>query len=357
MITSNKTNLPIISIYNKNDVKNFHLKPNAEPRETYYFNRESRDDTIINLENSFVLPYLKDMFSRYVIFGASGSGKTTLLSNIITKFNKDYNSKCLIIYISSLEFDKYLDEVFKKIGKQNIIKLTHKNFINNNPFIIEKQKPKKPDPKQDIKKKRTTGALSLDNQAKPLNNINSFNPYMKTLTPEQKKKQEEQERLKELRVKLLNTPFYDLDSLKAFIKKYYDDREVLVCFDDTESIPNDGNNKIIKQMIMSLQHQILTAGRKHRDDEHNINCLTIIHNIISGDMFRVVRTMLNEANYLCFSLHATSKGVIDKICNKFGLLQFKDVLQDLKKEGVNWVFISITFPFYILCDKKIIPIV
>ena len=355
MISTNKTDNPIVSVYNSKDVKDFHLKPNAEIKETYYFDRNSRDDTIINLENSFVLPSIKDKFWRAVIFGASGSGKTTLLSNIITKFNKDYNSKCLIIYISSLEYDKYLDEVFKKLGKQNIIKLTHKNFQNNNPYIIEKQKPKKNEPKQEVKK--------------PLNNLNSFNPYMKTLfslgenvgpyprTKEEQKKKEEKERLKEIREKIMNTPFYDLDSLKAFIKKYYDKREVLCVFDDFESIPSSGPNKIIKQMIMMLQHSILTAGRKHKDDEHNINYIGVIHNLISGDMFRVVRTILNECNYLCFSLRATSKGLIDKICDKYGLIQFKNQLQELKSDGVGWVFISVMYPFYILCDSKIIPVI
>jgi len=343
MISTNKTDNPIVSVYPNSSVVNFHLKPNAEPQRTYYFNRESLDNNTIDLSNSFVLPYIKDKFNRYIISGASGSGKTTLLSNIITQFNQVYKGNVLIIYISSLEYDKYLDEVFKKLGKQNIIKLTHKNFQNNNPYIIEKQKPKKNDPKQEVKK--------------PLNNLNSFNPYMKTLTKEEQKKKEEKERLKEIREKIMNTPFYDLDSLKAFIKKYYDKREVLCVFDDFESIPSSGFNKIIKQMIMMLQHSILTAGRKHKDDEHNINYIGVIHNLISGDMFRVVRTILNECNYLCFSLRATSKGLIDKICDKYGLIQFKNQLQELKSDGVGWVFISVMYPFYILCDSKIIPVV
>lgn len=345
MISLNKSNNPIVNVYDDKNIKDYHLKPNAEPKQIYYFDRESRDNTSINLENSFVLPYTKDKFFRFILSGASGAGKTTLLSNIITQFCKENNNKCLVIYISSLDFDKYLDEVFKKLGKQNIIKLTHKNFKNDNPLIIEKQKPKKPDPKQEIKKKT-------------LNNLNNFNPYMRALTPEERKKQEEQERLKEIRDKIQNTPFYDLDSLKAFIKKYYDKREVLICCDDVESMPSGSiNDKIIKQMIMNLQHAVLTAGRKHRDDENNINFIGVIHNIISADMFRVVRTFLNEANYLCLSLRATSKGLIDKICDKYGLIQFKNQLQELKSDGVSWIFISIQYPFYILCDKKIIPVV
>jgi len=345
MITLNKTNNPIVSVYNSKDVKDFHLKPNAEPKETYYFNRESLNNNTIDLNDAFVLPYIKDKFNRYIISGASGAGKTTLLSNIITQFNQEYKGNVLIIYISSLEYDKYLDQVFKKLGKQNIIKLTHKNFINNNPLIIEKTKPKK-DLKNDTKQNKKT-----------LNNLNRFNPNIKPLTKEEQKKKEEKERLNEIREKIQNTPFINLDTLREFIKKYYDKREVLMCFDDCESMPNDGNNKIIKSMIMTLQHSILTAGRKHKDDETNINFIGIVHNLISADMLRIIRSYINECNYLCFSLRATSKGQIDKICDKYGLIQFKETLQKLKNEGVGWIFISVNYPFYILCDKQIIPIV
>ena len=343
MITTNKTNIPIVSVYNSKDVKDFHLKPNAEPKETYYFNKESLDNNTIDLNDAFVLPFIKDKFNRYIISGASGAGKTTLLSNIITQFNQVYKGNVLIIYISSLEFDKYLDQVFKKLGKQNIIKLTHKNFINNNPILLEKVKPKKND-------------LNKKEPPKLLKNT-TLNTRLKVLTKEEQKKKEEQERLKEIREKIMNTPFINLDTLREFIKKYYDKREILMCFDDCESMPNDGNNKIIKSMIMTLQHSILTAGRKHKDDETNINFIGIVHNLISADMLRIIRSYINECNYLCFSLRATSKGQIDKICDKYGLLQFKETLQKLKNEGVGWIFISVCYPFYILCDKKIIPIV
>lgn len=343
MISLTKSNNPIVSVYDEHDVKNFHLKPNAEPKETYYFNRESLDNNTIDLNNSFVLPYLKDKFNRYIISGASGAGKTTLLSNIITQFNQEYKGNVLIIYISSLQYDKYLDEVFKKLGKQNIIKLTHKNFINNNPLLLEKVKLKKNEEKKEKKIIKNT-SYSLTINRKPL-------------TKEEEKKKEEKERLNEIREKIMNTPFINLDTLKEFIKKYYDKREVLMCFDDTESMPNDGNNKIIKQMIMNLQHAILTAGRKHKDDEKNINFIGIVHNLISADMLRIIRSYINECNYLCLSLKATSKGIIDKICDKYGLLQFKETLQRLKNEGVGWIFISVQYPFYILCDKYIIPIV
>lgn len=356
MITTNKTNNPIVSVYDEHDVKNFHLKPNAEPKETYYFNRESLDNNTIDLNDAFVLPYIKDKFNRYIISGASGAGKTTLLSNIITQFNQVYKGNVLIIYISSLQYDKFLDEVFKKLGKNNILKLTHKNFINNNPLLLEKVKSKKNE------EKRTKGALSLDNQAKQeikkkYNNIDMYNKKKKLLTPEEEKKKEEKERLNEIREKIINTPFINLDTLREFIKKYYDKREVLCVFDDCESMPNDGNNKIIKSMIMTLQHSILTAGRRHKDDETNINFIGVVHNLISGDMLRIIRSYINECNYLCFSLRATSKGQIDKICDKYGLIQFKETLQRLKNEGVGWIFISVNYPFYILCDKEIIPIV
>lgn len=357
MITLNKTNNPICNIYNEKDVRDFHLKPSAEPRQIYYFDRESRDNTSINLENSFVLPYTKDKFFRFVISGASGSGKTTLLSNIITQFMKENNNNCLVIYLSSLDYDTYLDQVFKKLGKNNIIKLTHRNFINNNPLLMIKDK------KKDLNKKEPP---------KVLRNT-ALNPRLKVLTPEERlfgkkalslqqmqaeqKKKEEKERLNEIREKIMNTPFINLDTLREFIKKYYDKREVLMCFDDFESMPNNGPNKIIKSMIMELQHSILTAGRKHKEGENNINYIGVIHNIISADMIRVLRTMLNETNYLCISLKATSKGIIDKICDKYGLLQFKETLQDLKSNGVGWIFISVQFPFYILCDKRIVPIV
>ena len=343
MITTNKTNIPIVSVYNSKDVKDFHLKPNAEPKETYYFNKESLDNNTIDLNDAFVLPFIKDKFNRYIISGASGAGKTTLLSNIITQFNQEYKGNVLIIYISSLEFDKYLDQVFKKLGKQNIIKLTHKNFINNNPILLEKVKPKK-------------NELNKKEPPKLLKNT-TLNPRLKVLTKEEQKKKEEKERLNEIREKIMNTPFINLDTLREFIKKYYDKREILMCFDDCESMPNDGNNKIIKSMIMTLQHSILTAGRKHKDDETNINFIGIVHNLISADMLRIIRSYINECNYLCFSLRATSKGQIDKICDKYGLLQFKETLQKLKNEGVGWIFISVCYPFYILCDKKIIPIV
>lgn len=343
MITLNKTDNPIVSVYNSKDVKDFHLKSNAEPRETYYFNRVSLDNNTIDLKDAFVLPYIKDKFNRYIISGASGAGKTTLLSNIITQFNQEYKGNVLIIYISSLEYDKYLDQVFKKLGKQNIIKLTHKNFINNNPILLEKVKPKK----NDINKKEPPKLLKNT----------TLNTRIKVLTKEEQKKKEEKERLNEIREKIQNTPFINLDTLREFIKKYYDKREVLMCFDDCESMPNDGNNKIIKSMIMTLQHSILTAGRKHKDDETNINFIGIVHNLISADMLRIIRSYINECNYLCFSLRATSKGQIDKICDKYGLIQFKETLQKLKNEGVGWIFISVNYPFYILCDKQIIPIV
>lgn len=343
MISTNKTNNPIVSVYNSKDVKDFHLKSNAEPKETYYFNKESLDNNTIDLNDAFVLPFIKDKFNRYIISGASGAGKTTLLSNIITQFNQEYKGNVLIIYISSLQYDKYLDQVFKKLGKQNIIKLTHKNFINNNPILLEKVKPKKND-------------LNKKEPPKLLKNT-TLNTRLKPLTKEEQKKKEEKERLNEIREKIQNTPFINLDTLREFIKKYYDKREVLMCFDDCESMPNDGNNKIIKSMIMTLQHSILTAGRKHKDDETNINFIGIVHNLISADMLRIIRSYINECNYLCFSLRATSKGQIDKICDKYGLLQFKETLQKLKNEGVGWIFISVCYPFYILCDKKIIPIV
>ena len=338
MITESKTEEPIINVYKSSDVKSYHLKPNTKPTKIYYFDKNTRNCEGITLNNSFVLPYNKGKFFRYLISGASGSGKTTLLSNICTQFMYDNNNKGLIIYISSLLYDKYLDEVFKKIGHENIIKLTHKNFIKNNPLIQVKTKT------QDKKNNNNT-IQTVKNELFD-NNILKF----------QKKEDENDKKKKnkdELLDKLDNTPFINLDTLREFIDKYYPGYEVLVCFDDTlESMPSTGNFKIIKAMIMELQHAILTAGRAHRTNEKNINGIFILHNAISGQI-PLVRTFINESNYLCLSLRATPKSALMRLCDKQGFNDHIDTLLKMKSEGKGMIFMSCTYPFYILSDDYI----
>lgn len=341
MLTLEKTDLPIVNIYDITKIKNYHLEKSTNIYNKVYFNRESIEKNSYDLENSFILPNTKDTFFKILIGGASGSGKTTTISNISTQFLKENNDNAIIIYISPLEYDTHLDEVFEKIGKDNIIKLTNKNFKSN-----------------DDKNKLIN---LLNNNNKNINtNLNVNITMNKSYITGNKLNEEEEEKKKrrELIIKELNNiPFYDLDSLRIFINKYFLDKEILLIFDDIESLPkNTTEDKLIVKMLFNLMFEISVRGRAHLKTEKNINLITVFHNVISGDVNKILKTLINESTLFCISLKATNTDMINKICNKFGLLQYKTILNELKNKGESVCYISTQYPFYISCNSCIYPI-
>ena len=342
MLTLNKTDLPIVNIYDISKIKNYHLDKNTSIYKKVYYNRESIEKNTFDLINSFVLPNTKDNFFKFLIGGASGSGKTTTISNISTQFLKENNDNALIIYISPLEYDTHLDEVFEKIGKDNIIKLTNKNF---------KSKDEKNKLMNLLNNKSTNSNLNL--------NIDINKSFIYNNTYKNKLNEEEEKRKrKELIIKELNNiPFYDLDTLRIFFIKYYYDKEILLIFDDIESLPkNTTEDRLIVRTLFNLMFEISVRGRAHLNTEKNINLITVFHNVISGDTNKILKTLINESTIFCISLKATNTDMINKICNKFGLLQYKTILNELKNKGESVCYISTQYPFYISCNSCIYPI-
>lgn len=345
MLTLNKTDLPIVNIYDISKIKNYHLDKNTTIYNKVYYNRESIEKNTFDLKNSFVLPNTKDTFFKFLIGGASGSGKTTTISNISTQFLKENNDNALIIYISPLEFDTHLDEVFEKIGRDNIIKLTNKNF---------KSKDEKNKLMNLLNNKSTNSNLNLNLNINKSFIYNNNNSYKNKLNDEE----EEKRKRKELIIKELNNiPFYDLDTLRIFINKYYYDKEILLIFDDIESLPkNTTEDRLIVRTLFNLMFEISVRGRAHLNTEKNINLITVFHNVISGDTNKILKTLINESTIFCISLKATNSDMINKICNKFGLLQYKTILNELKNKGESVCYISTQYPFYISCNSCIYPI-
>lgn len=344
MLTLDKTDLHIVNIYDISKIKNYHLDKNTSIYKKVYYNRESIEKNTFDLINSFVLPNTKDTFFKILIGGASGSGKTTTISNISTQFLKENNDNALIIYISPLEFDTHLDEVFENIGKDNIIKLTNKNFKSND------------------EKNKLINLLSNKSINSNLNlniDINKSFIYNNSYNKNKLNDEEEEKRKrKELIIKELNNiPFYDLDTLRIFINKYYYDKEILLIFDDIESLPkNTTEDRLIIKTLFNLMFEISVRGRAHLKTEKNINLITVFHNVISGDTNKILKTLINESTIFCISLKATNTDMINKICNKFGLLQYKTILNELKNKGESVCYISTQYPFYISCNSCIYPI-
>ena len=102
--------------------------------------------------------------------------------------------------------------------------------------------------------------------------------------------------------------------------------------------------------------EISVRGRAQLNTEKNINLITVFHNVISGDTNKILKTLINESTIFCISLKATNSDMINKICNKFGLLQYKTILNELKNKGESVCYISTQYPFYISCNSCIYPI-
>lgn len=326
---SDKQNKTLFNIYNKEDFAHYnHLDPNAKPINYINFiddykHEDSLNETkkIINLNNSIVLPYTKNQeLFRICISGASGSGKTTLVGNLVTQILKEHK-KTLVLYFSSLENDKYLDEVFKKVGNNNIIKYTHKSFYKL------------------FNRRHNQNRQNQNNRGHHINkNMN------KNLTKEQIYKNQ---LLKDIN----NNIFYNFDTMKEFINKHYKGYQPFIIFDDCESIPDNGNNKEIKNLIINLQKSILTAGRAHDHNEKSIHACFILHNLIATDP--LVRTYLNECDYLAFNLQCTDSNTLDRLFKKRGMLQFSEHIKKLQKSGEKLLFMKIQFPLLIATNSFI----
>lgn len=112
----------------------------------------------------------------------------------------------------------------------------------------------------------------------------------------------------------------------------------LVIFDDTDSIQD--NN--IKKSVYSLKDQILKRGRSLK-----IHTMTTSHQT----EYKNTRADLNESTGVYIFPNGGSKNTAEYILYKYFSLS-KNEVNDIMKLPSRSVFISKTYPNYVLCEKQ-----
>lgn len=292
MLTFNKTDTPIIELYNKDKLNHNHkFNKDAEPDKILYLDKNSNKELIINdIEPYIPFPYLdKEHRHSFFVSGNAGSFKTTTTLNLIYLFLK-HIPDLYIIYYTGISNDEnvveYLKYICKDEYKNRCLLFTPKSFID-----IKKNNEKNPKYKMSI-------------------------PY----TVEDLQKIQEQK----------STPF-------------------LVIMDDIINI----TNPIIRKLLMEFQTNILLEARSHNKIHQHVHLISITHSLNATSKY--TQTLIHECEYSVFNLRSQSKRhIINLTLNKYGLddENIEEILKQ-KKEGGQITFFSSSWPYLIFNNKSI----
>lgn len=291
MLTFNKTDTPIIELYNKDKLNHNHkFNKDAEPDKILYLDNNSNKELIINdIEPYIPYPYLdKEHRHSFFINGNAGSFKTTCALNLIYLFLK-HIPNIYILYYTGIANDEnitqYLKYLCKDEFKYRCLIFTPKSFT-------------------DIKKYNEK------------NKTNITIPY----TVEMLQKIQEQK-----------------------------STHILTIFDD---IPNISNN-IIRSLLLEFQQNILLEARSHNKIHQHVHLISITHSLNATSKY--TQTLIHECEYNIFNLRAQSKRhIINLLLNKYGFddENIEEILKQ-KKEGGQITFFSSSWPYLIFNNKSI----
>lgn len=294
MITLNKTDTPIIELYDKSLFSFDHkLEKDAKPSEILYLDKTNNNELIIkDLDNKIPMPYIDDK-KRYSFFlnGSSGSYKTSNAGSLISLFLKKI-PKLYVIYFTGISLDEPLEEYFNYLTKDDkdknkIIIITPKTFL-------------------DIKKYNE-------------NNKNK----------------------NKLKIPLSVSEINEIQNK--------DSRTYLLIFDDIDNI----NNPIIRKLLLNFSADILNTGRSHNKKHKNIHIINISHNLTATQAH--TRLYLRESTYTGLNLQSQAKNHIKTLLStKYSADDdFVDEILKQKKEGAGWTWASSSYPYLIMNDKAI----
>lgn len=235
-------------IVNRNKLKhNHYIKGNQEPDTKNKY-------CMLNISN--------DNLFRILINGMSGTGKTTLLCNYISQFYNSFD-KVIIIVITTISYDEYMIDHFKKLSR-GCNKDNKKIVLLNNEFF-----------KQRLLNKQ---GFNIDDLKQYLNDLVSNNK--------------------------------DNNDISLY--------NLLICFDDIENLDNNNKEfKIIYNIIKDLVISLYVTGRSHSKKLKNMNIIYIVHNLIGNLAKREYRMILNESTLLVFK--NVSKAHRLNLCKKYGI--------------------------------------
>jgi len=306
MITFDKTNKPIIDLYNKKDLnKDFKFNKDAEVYKTLYLNNDDTTNdklTINDLDPYEPFPHIdpKYRFSAF-ISGQSGSGKTVSACRLIFLLLKAIK-EIRFIYFTGIsggddELIKYFKYLFKDDYKNRLILITPKSFV-------------------DIKK----------------HNEKSKNKLSIPLSVE------------------------EINKIQLNYSKIQGNNNTDICtiFDDTEAV----NSPIIKKLLDQLEYDILSTGRSHnlKNGVGHIHIISISHSMTATTSR--IRRLLLETQWSIFNIRSVQTTHLINMLSKMGYSE--EIIQDILKQKHNSgqyliTFFSSSFP-YIIFNKKSITI-
>lgn len=303
MITFDKTNNPIIDLYNKKDLnKDFKFNKDAEVYKTLYLNNDDTTNdklTINDLDPYEPFPHIdpKYRFSAF-ISGGSGTGKTVSACRLIFQLLKAINN-IRFIYFTGIAVDdeliKYFKYLFKDDYKNRLILFTPKSFI-------------------DIKK----------------HNEKSKNKLSIPLTVD------------------------EINKIQLNYSKIQGNNDTSICciFDDIDNI----NNPIIKKLLENLESDILLTGRGHNINNGvgHIHIISISHSMTATTSR--IRRLLLETQWSIFNIRAVQTTHLINMLSKMGYSE--DIIQDVLKQKHNSgqyliTFFSSSYPYIIFNNKCI----
>lgn len=323
----NITDKPTIQCINNTLIKDYHLKPltksNNKDIVNLYYDRDSKDtqSTIIklNFNNTpyTAYPYTGGFF-RCLIGGSSGSGKSTLCCNLLNLMQYNNENKLLVFYLSPILNDDDLDNSLKEIFKDNV-KISEEMEDDKYELLIKNIKP--------------DGLTLIKANQEGL--INFFKEHKN----------------KSLNLKITNSTIkekpnylFSVDNLNKYAKKQGFNNCCIV-FDDCDTF----TNKLYKKLCDAFMYDILERGRKHSEDEININCITIRHELGSNDN----KKLYMECEFVYFNIQVIHQQRLNYICNKFNLDYYLDQLIERKAQHDTITCISTKYPFYFFTNSII----
>lgn len=307
MITFDKTNKPIIDLYNKKDLnKDFKFNRDAEVYKTLYLNNDdtTNDKLIINnLDPYEPFPHIdpKHRFSAF-ISGQSGSGKTVSACRLIFLLLKAI-PQIRFIYFTGISVDdeliKYFKYLFKDDYKNRLILITPKSFI-------------------DIKK----------------HNEKSKNKLSIPLTVD------------------------EINKIQLNYSKIQGNNDTSICviMDDIDVLAGSGSQSIIKKLLENLEADILLTGRGHniKNGVGHIHIISISHSMTATTSR--IRRLLLETQWSIFNIRSVQTTHLINMLSKMGYSD--EIIQDILKQKHNSgqyliTFFSSAFPYIIFNNKSI----
>lgn len=294
MITFNKTDTPIIELYNKDKLnKDFKFNKDATPDKILYLDNNDNKNMIINQLEPFIpFPVInnKERFSAF-IHGNSHSGKSCMASNLIFLLNKNIKN-IKFLYFTGVSLDKPLLKYFKYLfsdeDKNKLMLFTPKSFIDIKLFNDK-------NPKNKLKIPLTVDEIN-DIQ---LNNNNC---------------------------------------------------DIACVFDDIDSI----GNKTIKFALENLEADIALTGRSH-GKTGNIHFISISH-VITAQTPRIRRLLL-ETKWNIFNIKSQNDTHIKNLTKKLGYSDelTNEIIKQKHNSGTYiMTFLSSSYPYIVFNKNNII---